>query len=61
MSLFGRSRKGGVVVPFPAWRVRPARPCPQVGDRVAGGNVVSLFERFPRRALASEGGLPPAA
>lgn len=58
--MFSRSRKG-VVVPFPAWRVRQARPRAQVWDRAAGGNVVSLFERYPLRALASGGGLPPAA
>jgi hypothetical protein len=61
VSLFSRSRKGGVVVPFPAWRVRPARPLTQVGNYAAGGKVVFLFERYPLRALASDGGLPPAA
>ena len=54
-------RQGAVILPFPLHRVRRPRPLHQAADRASGGKVVFLASRLPLRALASEGGLPPAA
>jgi len=56
-----QSKEGAVILPFPLYRARRARPQHESADGASGGKVVFLASRLPLRALASEGGLPPAA
>jgi hypothetical protein len=61
MASWRRSNEGAVILPFPLHRVRRTRSQHQSADHASGGKVVFLASRLPLRALASEGGLPPAA
>jgi hypothetical protein len=55
------SHEGAVILQFPLDRIRRARPQRQLKGSTPDGRVVSLASRLPLLALASGGGLPPAA